>query len=59
MRGPDSSNITFRSSAVPTNPDFNGQLRAPGSSRRYGTIDTGSKPLEISSYTTFELFLFA
>ena len=56
MRVPDSSNVTSRSSAFLAKSDFNGQLRAPGSSRRYGTIDTGSKPLEISSYTTFEFF---
>jgi hypothetical protein len=55
MRVPGSSRVTSRSSAVPTQSTSNGQLRVPDSSRRHGTIAAGSEPVDISSYTAFEL----
>jgi hypothetical protein len=55
IRVPGRSSVTSRSSAVPTQSTSNGQLRVPGSSRRHGTLDVGSEPVDISSYTAFEL----
>jgi len=55
MRVPGGRHVASTSSAVPSKSSSNGRLCVTGSSRRNGTIDTGSEPLEISSNTVFEL----